>query len=43
MFLNDCELLVRSNLDDIAILQQISSGNLWTTANELIVDECAIG
>jgi hypothetical protein len=43
MFLNDCELLGRSNLDDIAVLQQISSGNLWTTTNELIVDECAIG
>jgi hypothetical protein len=40
--LNDCELLVRSNLNNITVLQQVAGANLWTRTNELTVHKGSI-
>lgn len=41
--LEEEKLPVRLNLDDIAIFQEISRRDLWTTADELAVDKCSVG
>lgn len=35
--MNDCELLVGSNLNHITVLKQVAGANLWARTNELAV------
>jgi hypothetical protein len=42
LVLNDCELLVRSDLNHITVLQQVAWAYLWTRTNELAVHKGSI-